>query len=104
MAEYSVPALRAVTATEAKTHFGRLLESSQHAPVVVERQGKPVAVVMSAEQYDLLTGRTAPAWRDMAARSRELVRDAMAGSSLPPVSDTIETTRLERDDDHDRLR
>lgn len=40
-----------LSANEAKTHFGVLLLKAQRAPVQINRNGKPVAVVMSAEDY-----------------------------------------------------
>jgi hypothetical protein len=33
-------------------------------PVLVERQGKPVVAVMSAEHYEGLTGSGSPSWQD----------------------------------------
>ncbi len=40
-----------------------------------------------------------PPWRQMAARSRDLVRAALAGRRLPDVAETIQATRQEREDD-----
>ena len=41
----------ALSANEAKTHFGDLLLKAQRAPVQINKNGKPVAVVVSAEEY-----------------------------------------------------
>lgn len=53
----------ALSANEAKTQFGDLLLKAQREPVQINRNGKPVAVVMSVEDYqaleDLKTTRTA---------------------------------------------
>ena len=38
-------------AAEAKTHFGALLDTVQREPVTISRNGRPVAVVLSAEDY-----------------------------------------------------
>ncbi|WP_409524318.1 type II toxin-antitoxin system Phd/YefM family antitoxin [Nitrincola sp. MINF-07-Sa-05] len=40
-----------LSANEAKTHFGSMLMRAQKAPVQINKNGKPVAVVMSAEDY-----------------------------------------------------
>ena len=43
-----------LTANEAKTNFGELLLKTQKAPVQITRSGKPVAVVISAGDYDTI--------------------------------------------------
>ena len=37
---------------EAKTHFGDMLLRAQRAPIQINKNGKPVAVVISAEEYE----------------------------------------------------
>jgi len=41
-----------LTANKAKTHFGELLMKAQSAPVQIDKNGKPVAVVISYENYE----------------------------------------------------
>ncbi len=41
-----------LTANEAKTHFGQLLMKAQSEPVQIDKNGKPVAVVISMENYE----------------------------------------------------
>ena len=41
-----------LSASEAKTHFGSLLDKAQREPVAIEKQGRPVAVVLSFEAYN----------------------------------------------------
>lgn len=43
--------MRTLTANEAKTHFGDLLLKAQSSPVQINKNGKPVAVMISAEEY-----------------------------------------------------
>ena len=43
-----------LTANEAKTNFGELLLKTQRAPVQITRSGKPVAVVMSSMDYNII--------------------------------------------------
>ena len=39
------------SATDAKREFGEVLMKSQAAPISITRNGKPMAVIMSAAQY-----------------------------------------------------
>jgi len=41
-----------LSANEAKTQFGDMLLKAQRAPVQINKNGKPVAVVISMEEYD----------------------------------------------------
>jgi prevent-host-death family protein len=40
-----------LTANQAKTNFGQLLMKAQSEPVQIDKNGKPVAVVVSIEDY-----------------------------------------------------
>ncbi len=42
----------ALSANEAKTHFGDVLLKAQRAPIQINKNGKPVVVVISAEEYE----------------------------------------------------
>jgi|LGVF01.1.fsa_nt_gb prevent-host-death family protein len=44
--------MKSIPASEAKTHFGELLDSAQREPVTVSKQGRPVAVMMSIHDYE----------------------------------------------------
>ncbi len=41
-----------LTANQAKTHFGQLLMKAQSEPVQIDKNGKPVAVVVSMESFE----------------------------------------------------
>lgn len=43
-----------IAAREAKTRFGELLDTAQREPVIIEKHGRRVAVVLSATEYDAL--------------------------------------------------
>ncbi|WP_336281869.1 type II toxin-antitoxin system prevent-host-death family antitoxin [Cronobacter dublinensis] len=43
--------MQTLTANEAKTQFGNLLLMAQREPVQINRNGKPVAMVISAQEY-----------------------------------------------------
>lgn len=40
-----------MVAKEAKNHFGQLLTAAMREPVVIDKNGKPVAVILSTEEY-----------------------------------------------------
>jgi prevent-host-death family protein len=46
--------MKALSAREAKYNFGRLIDTARAAPVVVEKHGRPVVVVLSVEEYERL--------------------------------------------------
>jgi prevent-host-death family protein len=46
--------MRTVTATEAKQNLGALLDNAQSEPVVIRRQKRDIAVILSAREYDRL--------------------------------------------------
>ena len=43
--------MRSMAAGDAKNRFGELLDAAQREPVSIEKHGRPVAVVVSAEDY-----------------------------------------------------
>ena len=43
---------KSVPAAQAKTNFGALLDSVQREPVTISKKGRPVAVMMSMEEYE----------------------------------------------------
>ncbi len=44
--------MKAISATDAKQRFAALLDAAQREPVIIRRQNRDVAVVMSAEEYE----------------------------------------------------
>lgn len=40
-----------LSSNEAKTHFGGLLLKAQRAPIQINKNGKPVAVIISMDEY-----------------------------------------------------
>ena len=43
--------MQSIAAKEAKVHFGELMDTVQREPVSIKKYGRPVAVIMSAEEY-----------------------------------------------------
>ncbi|MHA6692145.1 type II toxin-antitoxin system Phd/YefM family antitoxin [Devosia sp. A449] len=50
--------MAAMTATDAKNKFGQVLEMAQAEPVRIQKNGRDVAVVLSAEQYGALVAQS----------------------------------------------
>lgn len=97
--------VRTVSARQARDNFSDLLGSVYYAKeaVVVEKQGKPVAVVISPEAYARL--QTQEAERAQAARERfrraaerigERNRDTDPDEVLAAVTEVVEEVRRER--------
>ncbi|WP_111638046.1 type II toxin-antitoxin system Phd/YefM family antitoxin [Marinomonas shanghaiensis] len=65
--------MNTISANEAKTHFGDLLLNAQKSPVQISKNGKPVAVVISVDDYEsiealklhLLQNKAAQAMKDI---------------------------------------
>lgn len=75
-----------ISATDAKNKFGQVLEMAQAEPVRVQKNGRDVAIVLSAEQYADLQAQNAqprvrPAVEELMARSvarRKSLYEALA--------------------------
>ena len=50
--------MKTFSAREAKYNFGRLLDIARAEPVVIEKHGRPVVVVVAVEEFERLTRRT----------------------------------------------
>ena len=48
--------MRYVSATEAKQRFAAILDAAQSEPVMIRRQNREVAVMLSPKEYDRLRG------------------------------------------------
>ena len=62
-----------VTALEAKNRFGKLLEMAQRGPVTITKNGRPSAVIISADEFEAY-------WKQ---KNQELLKhmDKMAASA-----------------------
>ena len=67
--------LKTVPAAVAKQSFGRLLDDAQREPVVIERNGRPVAVVLSVAEYELFERLEDAHW---GKRAEEAVKEGLA--------------------------
>jgi prevent-host-death family protein len=46
--------MKNMSAKEAKDGFGRLIDTARAGPVVIQKHGRPVVVVLSVEEYERL--------------------------------------------------
>ncbi len=46
--------MHAISAREAKYHFGKLIDTARAEPVTVEKHGRAVVVVLAVEEYERL--------------------------------------------------
>lgn len=67
----------ALSANEAKTQFGDMLLKAQRAPVQINKNGKPVAVVISMDEYE---GMEALKLRLLQSRAAQAKLDIEAGN------------------------
>lgn len=66
-----------LSANEAKTHFGDMLLKAERGPVQINKNGKPVAVVFSVEEYESIEALKP---RLLQLRAMQVMADIEAGS------------------------
>lgn len=81
--------MKIVSATEVKNRLGQYLARVAVEPVVIEKNGRPVAVVLSYEEYELLQQSDDRYWGEAARRA--------AGEGFLGHEESL--ARLQRDDD-----
>jgi prevent-host-death family protein len=76
--------MEALTANEAKTQFGDLLLKAQQAPIQINKNGKPVAVVISISEYEHMEALKMEMLRSRAeaAKGHIASRDTVDGESF----------------------
>jgi prevent-host-death family protein len=63
--------LETLTAQEARVRFGDLLLKSQKGPVQITRSGKPISVIMSADDYEILEALKMSHLKEKLARAQD---------------------------------
>ena len=89
--------VRRISVAEARANFSTLLGGvhySQEA-VIVERKGRPFAVVISPEQYESLRAQQERAWKTV-ERIQERNADKSPEEVLADVTAEVEAIRQER--------
>lgn len=67
--------MKTVGATEAKNRLGAILDEAQREPIVIRRQNREIAVVLSMADYERLRTGNIQAFLDL---RREVAADASA--------------------------
>ncbi len=90
---------KAISATEARVHFGELMRRvvERDESVIVERGGKPEVVILSIAEYKRLRKQNHDDWLERVDRLREQIRQELSGRTLPPPEEIIREMREERD-------
>lgn len=57
--------MKTVAATEAKNRLGAILDAAQREPIVIRRQDRDIAVVISMAEYERLRSGNAQAFLDL---------------------------------------
>ncbi len=52
--------MKALSARDAKYNFGRMIDLARSEPLVVEKHGRPVVVVLAVEEFEKLSGKRVP--------------------------------------------
>ena len=63
--------MKVETATHAKTHFGKVLETSLKERVVIEKSGRNVAVLLSFDEYQRMLNCEDQYWLGKAAVAQQ---------------------------------
>jgi prevent-host-death family protein len=66
--------MRSVSATEAKQRLAALLDAAQREPVVIRRQNRDVAVIMSAQEYERIRDLNAAEFQRLSDRVADQAR------------------------------
>lgn len=69
--------MKTVPATEAKNRLGAILDEAQREPIVIRRQDRDIAVVLSMADYERLRSGNVRAFLDL--RNEVAARAAAAG-------------------------
>jgi prevent-host-death family protein len=72
--------MKRVPATEAKNRLGAILDDAQHEPVVIRRQDRDIAVVLSMADYERLRSGNIQAFLEL----RNQVAAEAAANGLTP--------------------
>jgi prevent-host-death family protein len=93
-----------VTATYARVHLGELFQTARREPVFIERDGQPLAVLLSRENYDHLNSlEKPPDWRNMISISRERVKNDLSGRLLTLPEEVLTEIREDQNEQSDHL-
>lgn len=82
------------TATTAKTYFGTVIDEAQSEPVLIEKNGRPYAMVLSKKEYDTLRAMEDAYW------IREAEKGSKSGYLSNKESESFLQELLDRNSDN----
>jgi prevent-host-death family protein len=99
---------RTISATNARIHFGELMQQikQRQEVVIVERGGEPQVVLMSVTKYRNLSGRGSDGfdWKTLLKRAHAQIKGELGRRKLKPAADVIRELRRVREDELARVR
>lgn len=63
--------MKNIAARDAKNGFGHLIDLARAEPVMIEKHGRPVVVVLSVEEFERLKGQAANGKKGSSRRRHE---------------------------------
>ena len=63
--------MKTATSTDIKNHFGEYLETSITEPIIIQKTGRPVAVLMSISDYERLAALEDKYWANQAEQAEK---------------------------------
>ena len=78
--------MRSIPAAMAKLNFGQLLDSAQKEPVTITKKDRPVAVLLSTEEYQRLDSLEDSIWAAKAEKAFESGNFLSASESVEALS------------------
>jgi prevent-host-death family protein len=79
--------MKTIPATEAKNRFGAILDAAQREPIVIRRQDRDIAVVLSMADYERLRSANIRALLDL--RDEVAAEAAKAGLTEERLSELL---------------
>ena len=79
--------MKRVAATEAKNRLGAILDDAQREPVIIRRQDRDIAVVLSMADYERLRTGNIQAFLDL--RKQVAAEAAASGLTLGRMNDLL---------------
>lgn len=80
--------MKAIAATEAKNRLGAILDEAQREPIVIRRQDRDIAVVLSMAEYERLRTGNIQAFLDI--RNQVAAAAAVHGLTDPRLAELLD--------------